>query len=152
MLDEQAGEVTLTVGLERQLDSSLIEADVQPTLVRLLIKGRLLQLVLPAEVRPDASTAQRSRASGRLVLTMPKACEGAAAATVRAVAGLSKCARRSSNITSSRAAQQQQHLWPAGAAVAAAPPPLARGLLLDDLPPAAVCDCVSDCDLPPVPC
>lgn len=33
------------------LDTSLIRADVQPRVVRLLIKGRLLQLVLPAEVR-----------------------------------------------------------------------------------------------------
>jgi protein TilB len=39
---------------------------------RLLIKGRLLQLLLPCEVRPDASNAQRSTLSGRLVLTMPK--------------------------------------------------------------------------------
>jgi len=35
----------------RYLDTSLIRADVQPGYVRLLVKGRLLQLVLPAEVR-----------------------------------------------------------------------------------------------------
>jgi protein TilB len=45
---------------------------VQPTYVRLLIKGRLLQLLLPAEVRPDKAIAQRSKITGNLVLTMPK--------------------------------------------------------------------------------
>lgn len=40
---------------------------------RLLIKGKLLQLLLPCEVRPDAARAQRSQASGRLVLELPKA-------------------------------------------------------------------------------
>ena len=62
----------LTVALGRYLDTCLVQADVQPTLVRLLIRGRLLQLRLPEEVRPDASSARRSRASGRLVVSMPK--------------------------------------------------------------------------------
>jgi hypothetical protein len=40
----------LEVQVGRYLDTSLIKADVRPGFVRLLIKGRLLQLVLPAEV------------------------------------------------------------------------------------------------------
>ena len=32
----------------------------------------LLQLELPAEVKPSQSTAERSKASGNLLLTMPK--------------------------------------------------------------------------------
>lgn len=48
------------------------QADVQPGYVRLLIKGKLLQLVLPVEVCPDRSLAQRSKLTGHLVLTMPK--------------------------------------------------------------------------------
>jgi hypothetical protein len=40
----------LDVSVGRYLDTSLIQADVQPTFVRLLIKGRLLQLLLPVEV------------------------------------------------------------------------------------------------------
>ena len=63
----------LEVALGRFLDTSLIQADVQPGSVRLLIKGRLLQLALPDDVSPDASTARRSQATGRLVVTMPKA-------------------------------------------------------------------------------
>ena len=68
--------VVLEVAVERFLDTSLIEADIQPTFVRLLIKGRLLQLLLPTEVLPDAATARRCKANGRLVITMPKESPG----------------------------------------------------------------------------
>eukprot|EP00775_Hariotina_reticulata_P002455 gene2455-2758_t len=64
--------LVLDVAVGKFVDTSLIKADVQPKVVRLLIKGRLLQLLLPAEVKPDSSTAQRSTASGHLLLTMPK--------------------------------------------------------------------------------
>ncbi len=40
----------LQVDVGKYLDTSLIKADVQPTFVRLLIKGKLLQLCLPCEV------------------------------------------------------------------------------------------------------
>lgn len=40
----------LQVAVGKFMDTSLIKADVQPKVVRLLIKGRLLQLLLPAEV------------------------------------------------------------------------------------------------------
>ncbi len=36
------------------------------------LQGRLLQLRLPCEVRPDSSKAERSAATGHLLLTMPK--------------------------------------------------------------------------------
>lgn len=36
------------------------------------VQGRLLQLRLPCEVRPDSSKAERSAATGHLLLTMPK--------------------------------------------------------------------------------
>lgn len=55
----------------RHVDTSLVDIDVQPTYIRALVKGRLLQLVLPAEVQTDQSVAQRSMATGHLVITMP---------------------------------------------------------------------------------
>jgi protein TilB len=58
--------------MSRTPSPSPLQVDVQPTFVRLLIKGRLLQLVVPEEVRPDAATAQRSKLTGDLLLTMPK--------------------------------------------------------------------------------
>ena len=36
------------------------------------VQGRLLQLRLPCEVRPDSSKAERSTATGHLLITMPK--------------------------------------------------------------------------------
>lgn len=64
--------VELDVEIGRYMDTSLVKADVQPFFVRLLIRGRLLQLRLPCEVRPDSSKAERSTASGHLLVTMPK--------------------------------------------------------------------------------
>lgn len=65
--------LVLDVPLGRYLDTSAVQADVQPRCVRLLAKGRLLQLALPAEVAPDAAVAQRSKTTGNLVVTMPLA-------------------------------------------------------------------------------
>lgn len=54
------------------MDTSLIDVDIQPWYVRVTIKGKILQLVMLAEVSPDRSTAQRSQTTGHLVLTLPK--------------------------------------------------------------------------------
>ena len=45
----------------------------QPCFVRVLVKGKLLQLTLEEEVAPDRSVAQRNIHTGHLVVTMPKA-------------------------------------------------------------------------------
>jgi protein TilB len=86
VLDESADgrSLQLDVAFDRLLDTSAIQADVQPGCVRLLAKGRLLQLALPLEVRPDASVAQRSKTTGHLLVTMPLADERVA--PLRAVA------------------------------------------------------------------
>ena len=44
------------------------------------VQGRLLQLRLPCEVQPDSSKAERSAATGHLLLTMPKEDASASAA------------------------------------------------------------------------
>nr|XP_043882665.1 dynein axonemal assembly factor 11-like [Solea senegalensis] len=75
----------------RHMDSSLLDVDIQPTFARVSVKGkvienlrsishssdgRMFQMVLPVEVRPDSSTALRSQTTGHLLLTMPRAkCE-----------------------------------------------------------------------------
>jgi hypothetical protein len=46
--------LVLDVAVGKYLDTSLIKADVQPRLARFIIKGRLLQLVLPLEVSGKA--------------------------------------------------------------------------------------------------
>ncbi|XP_061294554.1 dynein axonemal assembly factor 11 isoform X4 [Bos javanicus] len=59
----------------RYMDTSLIDVDVQPTYVRVMVKGKPFQLVLPAEVKPDSSFAKRSQTTGHLVVCMPKVGE-----------------------------------------------------------------------------
>ena len=49
-----------------------VDADVQPTYVRVSAKKQTLQLVLPTEVLTDSSNAARSGTTGHLLLTCPK--------------------------------------------------------------------------------
>ncbi|KAH7331717.1 hypothetical protein KP509_20G047700 [Ceratopteris richardii] len=70
---ECKSKVLLDVPVGRYMDISLIDVDVQPTWVRVLVKGKLLQLMLPDEVNPDTSIAQRSNTTGNLLICMPKA-------------------------------------------------------------------------------
>ncbi|XP_064253615.1 dynein axonemal assembly factor 11 isoform X6 [Passer domesticus] len=65
----------LNVNVPKHLDTSLLDVDVQPTYIRVLVKGKPFQLVLPEEVKPDSSSAKRSQTTGHLVVTMPKAKE-----------------------------------------------------------------------------
>ncbi|XP_075406688.1 dynein axonemal assembly factor 11 isoform X1 [Tenrec ecaudatus] len=71
--DEKRNQITLDLAVYRYMDTSLIDVDVQPTYVRVTVKGKPFQLVLPAEVRPDSSSARRSQTTGHLVICMPKA-------------------------------------------------------------------------------
>ncbi|XP_072269371.1 dynein axonemal assembly factor 11 isoform X2 [Pyxicephalus adspersus] len=73
--DEDNNQFILDLSIYRHLDTSLVDVDVQPTYVRVLVKNKPFQLVLPAEVKPDSSTAKRSQTTGHLVVTMPKASE-----------------------------------------------------------------------------
>lgn len=109
-LDDEDGEgnVVLEVDLPRHLDTSLVDLDVHPTWVSMVIKNKTLRLELPEEVHADRGSAKRSTASGNLVVTMPK------------VAGPSHLARR----RGARGNPVQEPLWVAPDAQAARP---ARG-------------------------
>ena len=50
----------------------MIDIDIQPTYIRVTLKGKALQLALSEEVRPDSSSAKRSQTTGYLLITMPK--------------------------------------------------------------------------------
>ncbi|XP_076441327.1 dynein axonemal assembly factor 11-like [Babylonia areolata] len=65
--------IVLDLAVFRYMDTSLMECDVQPTYIRVTLKGKIFQLGLPEEVNPDTSSAKRSQTTGHLVITMPKA-------------------------------------------------------------------------------
>ncbi|NWX21347.1 TILB protein, partial [Aegotheles bennettii] len=73
--DDENNQIILDLAVYRYLDTSLLDVDVQPTYVRVLVKGKPFQLVLPEEVKPDSSSAKRSQTTGHLVVSMPKANE-----------------------------------------------------------------------------
>ncbi|CAB1425995.1 unnamed protein product [Pleuronectes platessa] len=98
--DEQNNTVVLDLAVYRHMDTSLVDVDVQTTYVRVSVKGKIFQVVLPAEVRPDSSTAQRSQTSGHLVLTMPRA-EGEIK--------VSKVVPHPAGVRPSRASSSSQH-------------------------------------------
>ena len=64
--------MTLDIGIQKHLSSSLIDVDIHPTYISVVIKSKVLRLCLPAEVKSEASTAQRSTTTGHLLITMPK--------------------------------------------------------------------------------
>ena len=70
--DETANSYILDIAVYKYLDTSLLDVDVHPTYVKVLIKGKVFQLVLNEEIKTEFSTAKRSQTTGHLVLTMPK--------------------------------------------------------------------------------
>eukprot|EP00949_MAST-11_sp_MAST-11-sp1_P003825 g3825.t1 len=70
--EDGEGNVTLTVHIPRFIDTSLIDVDVQPTYVSVIVKNKTLRLSLPEEVKPDKGKAERSQTTGHLKLTLPK--------------------------------------------------------------------------------
>ena len=82
--ESRPGSVLLSVPVAKFLSSTLIDVDVHPTYVSVVIKGKVLRLVLPAEVRAEDSTAQRSATTGHLLLIMPKVNQDENMISVRA--------------------------------------------------------------------
>jgi len=71
-IEDDGATIIVDVALPKFLDSAQIDADVQPTYVRVTAKKNHLQVILPAEVLAHASTAKRSATTGHLLLSCPK--------------------------------------------------------------------------------
>lgn len=69
---KKPGFILLDISLPKFLSSSLIDVDIHPTYISVVIKSKILRLVLPAEVKSETSSAQRSTTTGHLLITMPK--------------------------------------------------------------------------------
>jgi len=64
--------IILEVNVPRYLDTSQIDVDLNPTYVRINVKGKILQLTFPCEIVVSDSEAKRSQTTGSLQLVMPK--------------------------------------------------------------------------------
>jgi hypothetical protein len=62
----------LDVSVPKHLSTSLIDVDVHPTFLTIIIKSKVLRLKLPEEVKSGESKAQRSTITGHLLVTMPR--------------------------------------------------------------------------------
>jgi len=62
--ETEKGTLLLDIAIQRFLDSSLIDVDVHPNWISVIIKNKVLRLHLPCEVHSAQSKAQRSQATG----------------------------------------------------------------------------------------
>ena len=70
---EDKSTTLLEIPIGKRVETSDILVNIQPTYLECTIEGKLLRLMLFEEVLPMLSTASRSTATGRLLLSMPKA-------------------------------------------------------------------------------
>ncbi|CAM9468839.1 unnamed protein product [Chrysoparadoxa australica] len=70
--DSHPGCVALNVAVPRFLDSSLIDLDVHPHYLSVVIKSKVLRLSTPVEVVSSKAKAQRAKTNGNLLVIMPK--------------------------------------------------------------------------------
>ncbi|KAK1929071.1 Protein tilB [Phytophthora citrophthora] len=66
-------DIVLEVHLPRFLDTSLVDVDVHPSYVSIVAKNKVLRLKFPELVHSDTGKAERSKVTGTLRLTLPKA-------------------------------------------------------------------------------
>eukprot|EP00933_Yihiella_yeosuensis_P041003 TRINITY_DN3542_c1_g1_i1.p1 TRINITY_DN3542_c1_g1~~TRINITY_DN3542_c1_g1_i1.p1 ORF type:complete len:428 (+),score=117.05 TRINITY_DN3542_c1_g1_i1:56-1339(+) len=63
--------IIFELGVPKYLDTSMLDVDVNPLYVRVVVREKVTQLKLPAEVQVEASKVQRSRTTGCLRIEMP---------------------------------------------------------------------------------
>lgn len=80
--DDGGGNTVVRLALSRYMDTSLIDVDVQPAYISVIIKSKVFRLAFPAEVRAGDAKCQRSTTTGELVVTVPKVTATPMAAAV----------------------------------------------------------------------
>ncbi|KAK6195350.1 hypothetical protein SNE40_000800 [Patella caerulea] len=76
LTEDDNNNIVLDLAIFRHMDTSLLDCDVQPNYVKIVIKDKIFQLCLPEEIKSDSSSAKRSQTTGHLVIYMPKAGDG----------------------------------------------------------------------------
>jgi len=78
------GMVIFELGVPKYLETGSLDVDINTDYVRCVIKDKVTQLKLPAEVSPDRAKVQRSKTTGSLRIEMPMACPRPVRATTAA--------------------------------------------------------------------
>lgn len=65
------GQIVFELAVPKYLETASLDVDVNPLYVRCVIKEKVTQLKLPAEVSPDKSKVSRSKTTGSLHIAMP---------------------------------------------------------------------------------
>ncbi|KEG14622.1 putative leucine-rich repeat protein [Trypanosoma grayi] len=75
VLDEDGDDeaVVLTVEVPKFLSTTLLDIQVEVNYIRVLVKGKLIQVPLPREVSPSAAAVQRAAVTGTLKIRVPYA-------------------------------------------------------------------------------
>lgn len=71
--DEENNQFLLDIAVFKHMDTSLVDVDVQTNYVKVIMKGKILQLCMTEDINADSSSAKRSQVTGHLLITMPKA-------------------------------------------------------------------------------
>lgn len=66
----EPGKIIFELAVPKYLETGSLDVDVQPEYVRCVVKDKVTQLKLPAEVAPDRSKVQRSKTTGSLRIDM----------------------------------------------------------------------------------
>lgn len=74
--EDGKGNCVLRLSLSRYLDTSLIDVDVHPSYVSVVIKAKTFRILWPEEVKATDGNCQRSQTTGELVITVPKVHPG----------------------------------------------------------------------------
>lgn len=74
VLEDEDGEgnCVLRLAVSRFLDTSLMDVDVHPKYVSIVVKSKVFRIFWPDEVRSDRGNCKRSQLTGELVVTVPK--------------------------------------------------------------------------------
>lgn len=71
-LIDEPSHYELILEVPKFLDTSAIDIDLQPTYIRVTVKGKIFQLALRDEVSIEKSSSKRAAITGQLLITMPK--------------------------------------------------------------------------------
>ncbi len=70
--EDGEGRCVLRLALSKFLDSSLVDCDIHPRYISIVVKNKVFRILWPEEVRSSEGSAARSAVTGELCISVPK--------------------------------------------------------------------------------